>query len=121
MPTTKYINKLAGGRNNNGSNFTSMTSQGNITPNGSVAQYGANPSNVSLSARSVQIYSKVRVWPPGMSHGPLPFIASGNTGAVKMSMAYGYDCDAIWGLYNAGFDFITSGQVHLGSNGTLSD
>lgn len=120
MPTTKYINKLAGGRNINGSYFTSLTSQGNITPNGSVARYGAIPSNVSLSARSVQIYSKVQAW-NGTSHGPLPFIASGNTGAVKMSMAYGYDCDASWGLYNAGFDFITSGQVHLGSNGTLSD
>tara|TARA_R110000765_G_scaffold424975_1_gene536899 strand:- start:732 stop:1082 length:351 start_codon:yes stop_codon:yes gene_type:complete len=116
MPT-KYINKLAAG---NGfasytRTFVGLTSQGSTSPNVTLEQYGANPTNVSLAARSVQIYAKVG----GLftSHGPVPFIASGATGAVKMSMMYGYDLSTLI----SGYEAISSGAIYMGSNGASAD
>ena len=115
---TKYLNKLAAGYSTNAfwRTFSGLTSQGSTSPNVTLEQYGANPTNVSLAARSVQIYSKVG----GVltSHGPVPFIASGATGAVKISMMYGYDTS---NFINGGANGVSSGTLQFGSNGTAAE
>jgi len=119
---TKYITKLAAGRRVNPIPFTGLTSQGSVTPNTTLTQFGCGGSvgttvnyPCSLAARSVQVYSKIGPW--GTAHGPNPFRASSATGNVKMSMAYGYDCTPNFGWMDPGFDFVTSGQIRLGSDG----
>ena len=120
----KFITKLAAGRRASPFPFSGLTSQGSISPNETLNQYGHGGSvgtpvatPCSLAARSVQIHSSVNI--AGESHGPVPFIASGATGEVKMSMAYDYDLSPSgWGgLTQPGFFFNSSGEVCLGSDG----
>tara|TARA_R110000822_G_scaffold204771_2_gene341416 strand:- start:64 stop:441 length:378 start_codon:yes stop_codon:yes gene_type:complete len=122
---TKYITKLAAGRRSTPFAFTGLSSQGSTSPNEQLNQYGhggsigtAVTTPCSLAARSVQIY--VQVGAGGESHGSVPFIASGATGEVKMSMAYGYDLTPFFNWVSPGFDFVTSGEICLGSDGNAT-
>ena len=127
MAVTKYMTKLMSGRRTFPFALTGLTSQGDISPNVTPLQHGRGSGGIgtppdypcSLAARSVQIY--LQVGSGGESHGPNPFVSSGNTGPVSMSMMYGYDLDATFGWFNPGHQAVNSGVIHMGSDGNNND